>query len=73
MPVGYYREFNSESSYRLKYTIPGNTVNMTRMPGYNLGINNVSEYDKNSLDINYNYSVLRELWSILIEFYNIGR
>lgn len=73
LPVGYYREFNSESSYRLKYTIPGNTVNMTRMPGYNLGINNVSEYDKNSLDINYNYSVLRELWSILIEFYNIGR
>lgn len=73
LPVGYYREFNSESSYRLKYTIPGNAVNMTKMPGYNLGINNVSEYDKKSLDINYNYSILRELWSILIEFYNIGR
>ena len=32
---------------------------------------NLNENDKYSLDINYNYSILRELWSILLEIYQM--
>lgn len=64
LPVGYYREFNSTSMYKTIYQ----TINM-----YPYGLTNVMESDKFDLDINYNYSILRELWSILFEIYTIRK
>ena len=61
LPVGFYREFSPESSYRVKssdYFLNG------------FGLYDVLENQKYQLDINYNYNILRELWSILIDIYN---
>ena len=61
LPVGFYREFTPESSYRIAtqdYFLSS------------IGPMQVSENDKYLLDINYNYNILRELWSILIDIYN---
>jgi|GEM_PF-824491 len=66
LPIGYYREFNAFSCYRIKNIFgPYNPFN-----GDTFGADNLNEADKYSLDINYNYSVLRELWSILLEIYS---
>lgn len=59
LPVGYYREFNIESLFRGKYIVAGSQPCFTA----------VYEDNKADLDINYNYTILRELWSILLEFY----
>lgn len=61
LPVGCYREFTPESSYRI---MTSDYFLST------IGPMQVSENDKYLLDINYNYNVLRELWSILIDIYN---
>lgn len=67
LPIGYYREFNSFSCYRIKNIFGQyNPFN-----GDTFGADNLNEADKYSLDINYNYSVLRELWSILLEIYSL--
>lgn len=63
LPVEYYREINSESSYRIKQ--------FSMVPG-NFAVDYIEDYNKYSLDINYNYSILRELWSIMMEIYNIN-
>ena len=63
LPVGYYREFNTASMYRFKYNIGGANACATA----------VYESNKPDLDINYNYTVLRELWSILVEQYTMQK
>lgn len=63
LPVGYYREFNSESLYKTSYM----TLNMA------YGLTDISEEQKFDIDINYNYTILRELWSILFEIYNLRK
>ena len=63
LPVGYYREFNSDSLFRFKYNIGGMNTCATA----------VYETSKPDLDINYNYAVLRELWSILVEQYTLQK
>ena len=63
--IEYYREFNPESLYRCKYVGYDNT-------GY--GVSNVvRNSDRELIDTNYNYNVLRELWSILLEIYELRR
>ncbi len=64
LPVGYYREFNSRSMYKTLYQSMGL---------YPFGLTDVAEAEKFDLDINYNYAILRELWSILFEIYTIRR
>ena len=60
LPVGYYRELNEDSGYRVK--------------NYNRYIlSEIGEQDKYILDIGYNYNIIRELWSILIELYSMRR
>lgn len=59
LSIEYYREFNSQSLYRIK--------------GSEMGISYMSESDINLVDITYNYTLLRELWSIIFERINIGR
>lgn len=63
LPIEFYRELNKECSYRL--------IPMERL--FTFGICNISESDKKYLDINYNYTILRELWSILLEIYSIQK
>ena len=58
LDVNYYREFNPTSMFRL--------INNT-----SLGLYSISNEYKNIVDINYNYSILRELWSILVEIYSL--
>ncbi len=69
LPVQYYREFNSDSLYRINYSIPTISESISFYPS----IMDISENDKHCIDINYNYFLLRELWSILIEFYDMKR
>jgi hypothetical protein len=59
LPVGYYREFNSASLYKVS------------LYDVSYGLYNASDLDKASIDINYNYTILRELWSILVEIYTL--
>lgn len=67
LPIEYYRTFDSNSVYLTKYN--NNYYNLNTGFGIKeCNINNLQE-----LDINYNYSILRELWSILLEIYNIRR
>ena len=40
---------------------------------YPYGLTDVQEDQKYDIDINYNYVILRELWSILFEIYNLRR
>lgn len=61
LPVEFYREFSPESCYRIK----SNDYFLNT-----LGVDRAREIDKYQMDINYNYNVLRELWSILIDIYN---
>ena len=60
LPVGYYRKFNSDSMFHIK----SNSI-------YNTGfdIDNITEDNKNILDISYNISVLLELQKILSSMY----
>lgn len=64
LPAGYYREFNSTSMYRSIYK------DINNVP---YGLDNICDNQKGDIDINYNYIMLRELWSILFELYNIRR
>ena len=67
LPIGYYREFNTVSSYRMKHIFG----QYDPFNGDSFGADNLEEAAKYSLDINYNYSILRELWSILLEIYTM--
>ena len=67
LPIEYYRTFDSNSVYLTKYNNNYYSLN-TGFGIKECNINNLQE-----LDINYNYSILRELWSILLEIYNIRR
>lgn len=71
LPIGYYREFNSQSLYRIIYNIVGGTFEKPYIT--NVAMNCLSDVDISVVDINYNYTVLRELWSILFEIYTIRR
>lgn len=57
LPIEYYREFNSESLYRCKYS--------------NFYLSEAISIDK--VDINYNLFILRELWSIVLELCNLRK
>ena len=57
LPVGFYRELNSNSMFNFKHC--------------NFYLSNVKEEDKNLLDINYNLYLIRELWNIVLDIYNI--
>ena len=37
------------------------------------GLTDIQEWQKFDIDINYNYTILRELWSILFEIYNLRK
>lgn len=63
LPIEFYREFNNDCVYKL--------VQMNSFA--NFGISSVSESDINLIDISYNYSILRELWSILLEIYSLQK
>lgn len=55
LDIGFYRELNSASSYR------------TKSIGYGLS----SVTNLNNIDINYNASIIRELWQIILMKYQI--
>lgn len=57
LPVGYYRELNSDSMFNFK--------------NCNFYLSTVNEKDINLLDINYNLYIIRELWNIVLDVYNI--
>lgn len=61
LDVGYYREFDDQSFFRLKYYDKN----------INFGILNSMSLNPDDLDINRNLLVLRDLWSIILELYNI--
>lgn len=65
LPVGYYREFNAFSCYRIKDLFK----EYNPFGSGTLGIDKMPEEYKFQLDINYNYFILRELWSIIVEIY----
>lgn len=62
LDIGFYREFNTNSCYKLN-------LNMFET----FGIDDVTNADKQFVDINYNYTILRELWSILLEIYELRK
>ena len=64
LPMDFYREFNAESCYRLLQADKYSKVNI-------LGLRYLDESYKDKIDIQYNLSVLREFWSILVELHNI--
>lgn len=64
LPIDFYREFNAESCYRLLQADKYSKVNI-------LGLRYLDESYKDKIDIQYNLSVLREFWSILVELHNI--
>lgn len=57
LDIGYYREFNSDSLYKIKDS--------------DFKISNAT--DINTIDINYNLFILRELYSIILEKANLNR
>lgn len=65
LPIEYYREMNPNSMYKPMYY------------GYNdnssYGIINAKDSDKEYIDGSFNYNILRELWSILLEIYSLRR
>ena len=64
LSIEYYREFTPESLYRARYT------------GYNgmqYGMTIAKDQDRDNIDISYNYNILREVWSILLEIYTMRR
>ena len=58
LDIEYYREFNNDSSYRIRSN-----------RSYMLLLDVDSSYI-NNIDINYNLYILRELWSIVLELYD---
>lgn len=67
LPIGYYREYNSECSYRIKQNIFSNY-------GATFVLSDLYEFnDKRMLDINFNYSIIREIYSILLSIYQRQR
>ena len=54
LPIEYYREFNANSGYRIKYS-------------ERYTIDNANESDKDKIDINYNLSILRTLYSAILD------
>jgi hypothetical protein len=54
LPVEYYREFNANSGYRIKHS-------------ERYTIDSATEVDKDKLDINYNLSILRTLYSAILD------
>ena len=62
LPIGFYREFNSGSAFRIK---TGSRVN-------NYFVSDSTNLDINIIDINYNAEVIRDLWTILFEKKRIG-
>lgn len=63
LSVEYYRELTKDSLYRCS-----NMVGFTEF-----GIQNATDADIPIIDINYNYIILRELWSILLEIYSMRK
>lgn len=59
LPIEYYREFNSDSSYHLTNT--------------NMYAKFLTENDLDMVDITFNYNVIRELYSIVFGLYNMQR
>lgn len=59
LEIGYYREFNPSSCYRIR----GGLHYM------NLLADHLPEKDKGCVDISYNYSILRELYKIFSQIY----
>ena len=59
LEIGYYREFNAESKFKI-----------INSPFY---ISNCDECYIDIIDINYNYAIIRVLWSIVTQIYNIRR
>lgn len=59
LDIGYYREFNAESKFKI-----------INSPFY---ISNCDECYIDKIDINYNYAIIRVLWSIVTQIYNIRR
>lgn len=57
LDIGYYREFNASSKFKI-----------ANSPFY---ISNCDEVYLDKIDINYNYVIIRELWSIVTQIYNI--
>lgn len=64
LPIEFYREFNKECTYQL--------IKMNSFATFNI-FQDLSSSDMQYIDINYNYSLLRELWSILLEIYTIRK
>lgn len=58
LDINYYRQFNSDSLF------------VINVRGENFGVPFVDDQYKDIIDINYNLSILRELWSIVLELYN---
>jgi hypothetical protein len=74
LPIEYYREFNNDSIYRFKHEFALHDDGKVKT--FNFGISDFSILDnsyKQCLDINYNYTILRELWSIIFEIYTIRK
>ena len=65
LPVGYYREFNAFSCYRIKDLFK----EYNPFGSGTLGIDKMTEEYKYQHDIKYNNFILRELWSIIVEIY----
>lgn len=63
LPIEYYREMNPDSLYKPMYT------------GFNSSykVVNAKDSDKEYIDGSFNYNILRELWSILLEIYSLRR
>lgn len=72
--INYYREFNSDCRFRILHS----DTRLGFLGNGDFGIDslpnncNMDEF-KHMIDINYNYAILRELWSILLELYEGGR
>lgn len=61
LPCDFYREFDSG-----RYRVKNFEINC-----FGLSVDTITDNDKQFIDINYNYGILRELWSIFIELYNM--
>ena len=64
LPIEYYREFNPDSLYKARYVGRGGMI---------YGMTSAKDQDRNNIDISYNYNILREVWSILLEIYTMRR
>lgn len=64
LPVEYYREFNKDSKYSI--------IELNSFSAFSIDYI-ADNSDISYIDISYNYSILRELWSILLEIYSIRK